>query len=131
MKIFTRLAVLLTAVFFLSGCAAVLLGVGAGVGIGTYRYIEGNLERDYPVAYARAWDATNAALTKLKISVTSSNNEGMKGTIEAVRQDGSKVTVKLKDKGLKVTLITVRTGIVGDREAAENIHDEIAAQAGL
>ncbi len=131
MKTYFRLSVLLTAIFFLSGCAAVLLGVGAGVGIGTYKYIEGNLERDYPLAYSRAWDASNTALTNLKISITSSNNEGVKGTIEAVRQDGSKITVKLKDKGLNVTLIKVRAGILGDRELAEKIHNEIAANAGL
>ena len=131
MKTYFKLSVLLTAIFFLSGCAAVLLGVGAGVGIGTYKYIEGNLEGDYPLAYSRAWDASNAALTNLKISVTSSNNEGVKGTIEGVRQDGSKVTMKLKDKGHNVTSITVRSGVLGDREAAEKIHDEIAANAGL
>ncbi len=131
MKTCFRLSVLLTAILFLSGCAAVLLGVGAGIGIGTYKYIEGNLERDYPLSYSRAWDDSNTALTSLKISITSSNNEGVKGTIEGVRQDGSKVTVKLKDKGQNVTLIKVRAGILGDRELAEKIHDEIAANAGL
>jgi len=131
MRISFRLPVLLSAIFFLYGCAAVLLGVGAGIGIGTYKYIEGNLERDYPLAYSRAWDDSNAALTNLKISITSSNNDGVKGAIEAVRQDGSRVTVKLMDKGQNVTLIKVRAGILGDRELAEKIHDEIAATAGL
>jgi hypothetical protein len=131
MKRSLRLPVLLSAIFFLYGCAAVLLGVGAGVGIGTYKYIEGNLERDYPLAYSRAWDDANTALTNLKISITSSNNDGEKGTIEGVRRDGSKVTVKLKDKSQNITLIKVRAGILGDRELAEKIHDEIAATAGL
>ena len=131
MKTCFRLSVLLTAILFLYGCAAVILGVGAGICIGTFKYIEGNLERDYPLAYSSAWDASNTALTNLKISITSSNNERVKGTIEAVRQDGSKVTVKLKDKGQNVTLINVRAGILGDRELAAKIHDEIAAIAGL
>lgn len=131
MKTYLRFSVLLTSIFFLYGCAAVILGVGAGVGIGTYKYIEGNLERDYPLAYSRAWDASNTALTNLKISVTSSNNEDVQGTIEAVTQDGSKVIVKLKDKGLNVTLVTVRVGILGDHKLAKQIHDEIAAIAGL
>lgn len=131
MKRYLRLSVILAALFSLYGCAAVLLGVGAGVGIGTYKYIEGNLQRDYPIAYSRAWSATNAALINLKISITSSNNEGAQGTIEAVRKNGSKVSIKLKDKGLNVTSITVRAGVLADRETAEMIHDEIARQTGL
>ncbi len=131
MKKTLRLPILLIAIFFLYGCAAALLGVGAGVGIGTYKYIEGNLVRDYPLAYSNAWDTSNTALADLKISITSSSNEGDKGVIEGVRQNGKKIIVKLKDKGQNVTSIAIRAGILGDRKTAEKIHDKIAGTAGL
>lgn len=124
-----RFAVLL--VVFLYGCAPVWLGVGAGVGIGTYKYIEGNLERDYPFSYKKAWDTTNEALANLKISISSSLKEGDSGTIEAVRKDGKKVAVQLKDRGQNITSIAIRVGTFGDRDASEKIHEEIARIAEL
>ena len=41
-----RITALISVVFFMYGCAAVLLGVGAGVGIGKYKFIEGRLARE-------------------------------------------------------------------------------------
>lgn len=131
MKSMFKLPILIIAIIFLSGCAAVWLGAGAGVGIGAYKYIKDNVVRDYPVSYTQAWDASNTALENLKISVTSSTNEGVQGAIEAVRQDGTKVVVKLTDKGQNVTSIAVRSGLIGDREAAVQVHNAIASAAGL
>jgi len=131
MKKRTRLALLLSSVIFMYGCAAVLLGVGAGVGIGAYKYVEGNLIREYPVTYTKAWDAANTALANLKTGVTNSVNNGAKGTIEAVQKDGTKVVLNLTDKGQNVTSISVRVGMIGDRKSAEIIHNAIASESGL
>ncbi len=89
------------------------------------------MAREYPLAYARAWDATNTALANLKISISNSIDEGGEGSIEAVRRDGAKVAIKLEDKGLGVTTIEVRVGMFGDRLDAEKIHDEIASVSGI
>ncbi len=127
-----KLVVLISALFFLYGCvSAVLLGMGAGVGIGAYKWVEGRLAREYPLSYAKAWDATNTALANLKISITNSVNEGAEGEIEAVKRDGAKVAIKLKDRGLGVTTITIRVGMLGDRMEAEKIHNEIASVSGI
>ncbi len=126
-----RLVALLSVIIFLYGCALVWVGAGAGLGVGTYRYIEGNVEKDYPLAYNSTWDAVNTALANLYISVANSINEGTKGTIEAVRKDGTKVVLKLKDRGQNVTTVSVRVGFFGSRKNAERIHEEISAVAGL
>lgn len=125
------LIILSCALFFLYGCAAAWFGVGAGVGIGAYKYIEGNVVRNYPLAYSEAWDATNTALANLKISISNTINKGTKGTIEAVRRDGKRVVIKLKDKGQKVTSIGIRVGLFGSPKDAEEIHEEIASVAGI
>ena len=126
-----RITALISVMFFLYGCAAVLLGVGAGVGIGTYKFIEGRLVREYPLSYGKAWDATNNALTNLKISVSNSIDEGGTGKIDAVQKDGTKVGIRIKDMGQGVSSISVRVGILGDRGMAEIIHDEIASVSGV
>lgn len=131
MKRFKRLTIFICFISFLYGCAVAWLGVGAGVGIGTYKYIEGNLIGEYPLAYSRAWDATNEALENLKISITNSMNEASHGKIDAVRKDGKKVVITVKDKGLGVSSISVRVGILGDRVLAQKILDEIASLSGV
>lgn len=126
-----NLMIVISTLLFLSGCAALLVGAGAGLGVGTYKYIDGNLAMEYPLEYNRAWNSTNRALENLQISLSSSTNENGKGVIQAVRKDGKKVTVKLNDRGNGVTTIAVRVGSFGDRLESQNIHDEIVAVAGI
>lgn len=126
-----RLVLFIMVLSLLSSCAPAWIGLGAGAGIGAYKYIEGNLERDYPVEYARAWNITNEALANMQISITSSMKGGTEGTIEAVRRDGKTVVVKLKDKGYKITSIGIKIGFFGDRVGSSRIHDEIARIAGF
>lgn len=130
MKRIARLIVLLLSLIFLWGCELALIGVGAGLGVGTYSYIQGSLERDYPLAYSSIWDATNTALANLSIAISSSINEGTKGSIEGVRKDGVGVKIKLQDRGQNVTTVNVRVGFSG-RKDAERIHEEIKNVAGL
>ncbi len=131
MKKVIRLMVLLLSLTILWGCELALIGTGAGLGVGAYRYIEGSVARMYPLSYDSAWDAANKALASLYISVSNSINEGSKGTIEAVEKDGTKVVVRLEDKGQNVTDISVRVGFWGNTKEAERIHEEIKTAAGL
>ncbi|GAB4535167.1 MAG: hypothetical protein Fur0020_02370 [Thermodesulfovibrionia bacterium] len=114
---------------FLYSCAPLWIGLGAGVGIGTYKYIEGNLERDYPISYEKAWAVTNQALTNMKIGITNSiKNEGV---IDGVGEDGKTVAIRLINRGEWVTTVRVRVGFWGDKTASARIHDEIARAGGL
>ncbi|HDZ62891.1 MAG TPA: DUF3568 family protein [Nitrospirae bacterium] len=131
MRKIVRITVLLLSLTLLWSCEVALIGIGAGVGVGAYKYIEGNLERDYPFAFNLAWDATNTSLENLQMSVSNSINEGTKGKIEAVRRDGSNVTIRLSDRSQGVTRISVRVGFFGDRDEARRLHEEIFRTAGL
>ncbi len=126
-----NIIVLIAMAFTLSGCAAALLVIGAGAGIGSYKYFEGSLSRDYPISYSRALDATNSALENHQISISNSIDEGTVAKIDAVRRDGTKVSVKVEDRGQSVSKISIRVGLLGDRSAAEKIHDQIASVSGV
>jgi hypothetical protein len=131
MKRLKNVIILICSVSFLYGCALAWIGVGAGVGIGAYKFVEGRLEREYPLSYSRAWDATNSALENLQISISNSIKGDTKGNIDSVRKDGKRVLVSLKDRGQGVTTISVRVGLLGDRGLAEEVHNEIARAAGI
>lgn len=127
-----KIAILIGMLLFLSGCAEVLLvGVGAGIGIASYMYVDGRLAVEYPLDYDRAWSSANKTLEDLQISISDSFNEKGRGMIEAVRRDGKKVTVKLMDRGHGITAIAVRVGVLGDRLEAQEIHDNIVSIAGI
>ena len=132
MNRFKKLILSAGAIFFLYGCAEVLLvGAGAGLGVASYVYIDGRVVVEYPIAYDRAWDATNRTLEKFRISITDSSNEHGRGVIEAVRKDGKKIMIRVKTKGEKTTDVTVRVGIFGDKLEAQKIHSEIVSVAGI
>lgn len=126
-----RLSAFLAAVVILNGCAIAWFGVGAGLGVSAYRYIEGALERDYALTYDAAWEATNTALSNQFISVKDSTNDGTRGKIEAIRKDGKNVLITLKYKQKTVTSVKIRVGILGNQEEAKHIHEEISSVTGL
>ena len=126
-----RLAALLSSIILLYGCIPAWIGLGAGLGIGTYKYMEGSVEGDYSLSYDSAWEATNKALANNYISVIDSINDGGRGKINAVRKDGKKIIIKLTYRMQNVTLINIRVGLLGNNEDAERLHDEIRTAAGL
>jgi len=130
MRAIRKMVILLCSLSVLYGCAAALFVGGGIAALGGYRWVEGRLSRDYPIAYATAWDVANRALINLDISISNSMDEGNKGRIEAVHRDGKKITVILKDKGVGITNIIVVVGLFSDRETAEKIHDEILLISG-
>ncbi len=126
-----RLTLLLSAMIFFYGCALAWLGVGAGLGVGAYKYIQGSVERDYPLEFGSAWEVTNTALANRYISVTNSVNEGLKGKIEALQRNGKIVIINLRYLKEDTTTVNIRVGFFGSYEEAEIIHEEIKSVAEL
>jgi hypothetical protein len=127
-----QIAILLSLLLFLTGCAEVLLiGAGAGLGVGSYMYVDGRLAVEYPLTYEKAWNASNRALENKQISISESRNEDGEGVIKAVRKDGKTVSVKIKSNDSENTVIAIRVGTLGDRNEARKIPDEITSEAGI
>lgn len=126
-------AILLGTLIFLYGCFAelLLLGVGAGLGTASYMYVDGLLAIEYPLEYDKAWAAANKALENFQISISDSVNEKGVGKIDAVRKDGKRVVVKLRQKGDAITTIAIRIGTFGDQLEAQKLHYEITSIAGI
>ena len=116
---------LLFALFFTAGCAAIIVGAGAGAGV--YTWVKGDLIRSYAKGFAHTETTTIQSLDYLKITIDEKNQMGSETTIKARQNDGSPVTVKIRTVRYDMTEVAVRCGYVGywDRKNAELIHATI------
>ena len=114
----------------LAGCAAVL--VGAGAGAGTYAYVKGELIRTYQSGFEETMNACTGVMEDLGMSVQSKTTDGVETTIKAVRKDEIPVTVKVKIAGSDWTQVSVRTGFVGvwRKEMSTQFHEYVARRLG-
>lgn len=114
------------------GCPATLwlLG-GAAVGVGTYVYLNGELERKYPVGFETAWQASVTTLEQLQFTKENSKRDGIDGNLDARRADGTPVNMTFKLLSDRVTSIKVKVGFMGDRQISERIHERIRENLGL
>ena len=109
-----------------SGCAALVVGAGAGAGV--YTYVSGELKRTYNAPFEKAVSDSLDALQSLKITVINKESGGITTTINAEKSDKSPVTVNITLLGPNITEVSVRTGVVGlwDKKVSELVHAHIA-----
>jgi hypothetical protein len=114
--------------FLAAGCTAAVLATGAGLGVGTYAWIKGELKRTYPANFDAVWKASGDALQALEMPAVSQQRDALKGTVLAKRADGSDVRVEIKYLTDKTTEVGIRVGLLGDRSASTRIHESIQSR---
>ncbi len=116
---------LLVALLFTAGCAAIVVGAGAGAGV--YTWVKGELIRSYANDFTQTEKATFQSLDYLKITIDEKTQTGSETTIKARQSDGSPVRVSIRTVRYDMTEVAVRSGYVGywDRKNAELIHATI------
>jgi len=118
----TGLCAVLMSVFCSAGCVGLAIGAaGAGVGVGTYAYIKGELETICPSEYERTWAATLDALKAFEIAVESADKDAFGGQVKANRADGTSVNIKVTPVTSNSTSVKIRIGTFGDRSISEKI----------
>lgn len=109
----------------IAGCAALV--VGAGAGTGAYTYLNGELVRSYPATYTQTMDVCTQVLSDLNMPIREQISDGVQTTISTERKDGTPMTLKITIVGLDVTEVSVRTGVVGywNRDLSQQFHEFI------
>jgi len=126
MKTTSMIIVLWACMTFFTGCAALVAGTAAGVGV--YTYVSGELKRSYPESFDKIYAVCTDTLEDLKINIEEKESDGISATINAKRADGTPVWVKVFMITPKITEVSVRSGVVGvwDKKVSELIHASIA-----
>jgi hypothetical protein len=121
-----KLGALLLALTMASGCFSMfLLGAGGAAGVGAYKWVEGNMEKDYPRPMQQTYDAALEAAKRLNLKVTSTKYAPTQSNIDALTQDGTKVTVVLIARPNEITTVKIRFGLMGNEEWSAYYHRQI------
>ena len=84
-----KLAAVLVAMAMAAGCAATLLmGVGGLAALGTYKWVEGTMEKDYPRPMKETFDAAMEGARKLNLKISTEQYTPSESKILASTQDG-------------------------------------------
>jgi len=127
-----KVAGLLLGLLLTAGCVeTVLLGAGAAAAIGTYKWIEGTMEKDYPRPMQETWNATLAAAKDLNLKVATQQYNPMDARIEAIQPPDTNVTVQLLARPNQITTVKVRFGMLGNVDASAYFHRRIMHHLGL
>lgn len=112
-------------VFLTSGCAVIGVGAIAGTGAGTYFYVNGGLQRDYPSSYDTVWSACEKAIAGMRALNVQPFKEIGQGQISAVI-NAEPVRFDVRYKERNITTVTIRVGLFGNKMASRLLHDKIS-----
>ena len=106
-----------------SGCAAVIIGAGAGAaGVVWYK---GRLQETLSFPVPRVHLAVRAGLKDLGIDVTEDRHDNLTAEVRAVLADNRKVWIDVESTGTTTTKLTIRVGALGDKTFSLRIRDAI------
>jgi len=124
-------AVLLGLVFTAACVETVLIGLGATAALGTYKWMEGTMEKDYPRPMQETYNAAVAAAKTLNIKVATAQFNPLDSRIEGSHPDGTNVRVQLLARPNQITTVKVRFGMLGNIDYSAYYHRQIMQNLGI
>ncbi|MCP5102696.1 MAG: DUF3568 family protein [bacterium] len=122
MKLISKIVLLFILMISLTGCAAVVVGGAAGA----YSYVKGWMAVDYNVNLTKGYRASLKALRHHDLRIIEKEKDI---TIAFIKARGAKreIRIRLKRKAKRITKISIRFGVLGDRKASRMVHDTISS----
>ncbi len=129
---YTKLVILLAGLLLASGCAAMMLmSLGGAAAIGSYKWIEGTMEKDYPRPMQETWNAALKACGDMNLKINSQNYTPTESTIEATQPPDTNVKIQLVARPNQITTVKVRFGLMGNADASAYFHRQVLRHLGL
>ncbi len=121
-----KLAAVLLTLTMAAGCAAtMLMGLGGVAALGSYKWVEGTMEKDYPKPMQETYNAALEAAKKLNLKITAQQYSPSQSHIEAVTQDNTAVKVDLIARPNEITTVKIRFGMMGNADWSAYYHRQI------
>jgi len=132
-KFFRSLAGILLCLVSVAGCMeTALVGVGATGALAGYKWMEGTLIREYPRSLPEMDQAVQNTCRNLRIKISERRITPTKATINGVDANGDDVRINMDARPNNITSVGVRMGgFMGNREASQIFHNQLAKELGL
>jgi hypothetical protein len=131
-KLQVKLAVLLLGLLFVASCVPMLLiGAGGAAAIGTYKWVEGTMEKDYPRPMQEVYNASLQACGDLKLKIASQQYGPLESKIEAVQPPDTTVKIQLIGRPNQITTLKVRFGLMGNQDASAYFNRRVMHHLGM
>lgn len=126
------LGAMLLGLLFTAACVeTVLIGLGATAALGTYKWMEGTMEKDYPRPMQETYNAALAAAKTLNIKVTTAQYNPLDSRIEGTHPDGTTFRCQLLARPNNITTVKVRFGMMGNIDYSAYFHRQIMQNLGI
>ncbi|HUH45729.1 MAG TPA: DUF3568 family protein [Arenibacter sp.] len=122
MKKINGLILSLFVCFQLCGCGALIAG-GAAAGA-TYVYTAGWVEKNYTANVDKVYKASLIAAEKMGMVIETKTISVVSAEIKAVKGD-KEYWFKMEEKSQNLTTLSIREGVMGNKEASQAIHKKI------
>jgi hypothetical protein len=115
-----------------SGCAAMMLmSLGGAAAIGSYKWMEGTMEKDYPRPMQEVWNAALAACKDMKLNIKGQQFGPLESHIDAVAPPDTNVNIQLVARPNQITTVKVRFGWMGNQDASAYFNRRIMTHLGI
>lgn len=106
-----------------SGCAALLIGGGAGAG--TVAYLKGELKSTEEASIDKTWQAAQETMNDLEFVITSKEKDTFSAKLIAYRANDKKVEMYLQKASERTTEVKIRVGVFGDESLSRIILESL------
>jgi hypothetical protein len=103
----------------------VLMGLGGLAALGSYKWVEGNMIKDYPRPMQETYNAALEAAKTINLRITAQQYSSTQSHISAVTQDGTDVNVDLTARPNEITSVKIRFGLMGNADWSAYYHRQI------
>ena len=127
-----KLGVVLVGWLLTSGCAAMMLmSLGGAAAIGSYKWMQGTMEKDYPRPMQDVWNAALAACKDMQLNIKVQEYGPTESRIDAVAPPDTNVFITLSARPNQITTVKVRFGWMGNQDASAYFNKRIMVHLGL
>jgi hypothetical protein len=110
----------------LTSCAPIAFFGGAALGVGGYKFYDGQLIVIYPATLEKTFDASISAMENLEYQIYERQRKLTSGKILTTGSIKDQTKLTFKYHALEETEVSIRVGLLGDETGSNKIKDKIS-----